>query len=439
MVILIWTLPLNHRILHQIEVLLPCCGCAPFGTVEWRVKIDRHNITGGHHIGGVRLSSSIERNTHYLLRDGIGRTARKLKSGGTVTVAFLGGSVTAGSGASDPEQTSYRVRISQYLRDVYKQAAFRFIHAAIGGTDSVYGAYRLQDHVFRIYAPDLLFVEFAVNDGGRRLSSLRAMEGIVRQARTLNPHMDICFIYTANRSGCEHFSRTGKPQINIANHEEVAEHYRLPSVDIASEIYRRIASGSLSWEMLSRDDVHPNDHGHALYAELLESFLETALPADARSVNTAAILPARMDGFSYDQASLVSPLAAEKVKGFHYVARWSPARTCNWKPPVDILRADEPGAVLRIRFTGTAIGMALLAGMDTGEVEVKIDGKTSKHVPLFDVHCPRFYRPKAVLFADDLHPGDHVAELELSVRKHEDSVGRALHIVYFLVNGQIRA
>ncbi|MCP1309907.1 SGNH/GDSL hydrolase family protein [Paenibacillus tyrfis] len=221
----------------------------------------------------------MECRTHYSLREGIGRTAWKLKSGGSVTIAFLGGSVTAGNGASDPEQTSYRARLSQYLTDSFKQTAFRFIHAAVGGTDSVYGAYRLQSHVFRTCVPDLLFVEFAANDNGRRLPSVRAMEGIVRHARTLNPHMDICFIYMAKRSGYPYFLKMGRPHVNVCNHEEVAEHYRLPSVDMASEIYRRMASGSLTWDMISEDEVHLNNDGHLLYAQLLEAFMSAALEA----------------------------------------------------------------------------------------------------------------------------------------------------------------
>ncbi|MFB0846022.1 GDSL-type esterase/lipase family protein [Paenibacillus oleatilyticus] len=381
----------------------------------------------------------MECRTHYSLREGIGRTARKLKSGGSVTIAFLGGSVTAGNGASDPEQTSYRARISQYLTDSFKQTAFRFIQAAVGGTDSVYGAYRLQSHVFRTCVPDLLFVEFAANDNGRRLPSVRAMEGIVRHARTMNPHMDICFIYTAKRSGYPYFLKMDKPHVNVCNHEEVAEHYRLPSVDMASEIYRRMASGSLTWDMISEDEVHPNNDGHLLYAQLLEAFMSAALEAAPDTENAAGVLPPCIDSFCYDQGMLVSSLAAEKVKGFRYVTGWSPEKICDWRPPVDVLQADAPGALLRIHFTGTAIGMALMAGMDTGEVEVRIDGKLSKAVPLFDAQCPKYYRPKTVLFADDLPPGDHVAEVTLSVLKHEDSTGRALHILYFLINGQIRA
>ena len=55
------------------------------------------------------------------------------------------------------------------------------IHAAIGGTGSDLGVFRLGRDALR-REPDLLFVEFTVNDGGASPERIwRAMEGIVRQ------------------------------------------------------------------------------------------------------------------------------------------------------------------------------------------------------------------------------------------------------------------
>jgi acyl-CoA thioesterase-1 len=47
-------------------------------------------------------------------------------------------------------------------------------------------------------------------------------------------------------------------------------------------------------------------------------------------------------------------------------------------------------------------GFSMLAGMDTGDVDVSIDGGEYRTVSLFDHYCTMFYRPKIVLFADDL-------------------------------------
>ncbi|HEY3418513.1 MAG TPA: SGNH/GDSL hydrolase family protein, partial [Armatimonadota bacterium] len=69
---------------------------------------------------------------------------RRAENGDTLTVAFLGGSLTWGARASDPQMTSYRALLSQRLEQTYPRAHFRFIDAAIGGTGSQLGAFRLQ-------------------------------------------------------------------------------------------------------------------------------------------------------------------------------------------------------------------------------------------------------------------------------------------------------
>jgi len=184
----------------------------------------------------------------YAVRNGVRHSAERMSRGRAMTVAFIGGSVTAGSGASDAEHAGYRALTCQYLQEWFPQTAFTFVNAAIGGTDSVYGAFRLKEDAFGRGTADLLFIEFAVNDDGDRTRSIRAMEGMVRQARRLSPLIDICLIYVANEQTAERYAETRKPQDNVAHHEEVAEHYELPSVDIAGRIYKRIAAGNLVWK-----------------------------------------------------------------------------------------------------------------------------------------------------------------------------------------------
>ena len=60
-------------------------------------------------------------------------------------------------------KTSYRAIVSQNLRDRYTNAHFTFVDAAIGGTGSQLAAFRLQRDVLD-YEPDLVFLDFALND-----------------------------------------------------------------------------------------------------------------------------------------------------------------------------------------------------------------------------------------------------------------------------------
>src|SRR3954453_8827784 len=94
--------------------------------------------------------------------------------GAEVRIAYLGGSITA--------QEGWRPKTLAHLQKTYPNAKVTQINAAIGGTGSDLGVYRLAHHVLD-FKPDLLFVEFAVNDGGQAPDKIiKQMEGIVRQA-----------------------------------------------------------------------------------------------------------------------------------------------------------------------------------------------------------------------------------------------------------------
>src|SRR6202035_2996162 len=109
------------------------------------------------------------------------------------TIGYFGGSITAGAGASDASKTSWRALTTAWFKAHFPDAAITEVNAAIGGTGSDLGVFRCQDDLLSKH-PDLVFVEFAVNDGGgAELRIKRCMEGIVRQIWKANPNADIIF------------------------------------------------------------------------------------------------------------------------------------------------------------------------------------------------------------------------------------------------------
>src|ERR1043165_8112952 len=83
-----------------------------------------------------------------------------------------------------------------WFRQQYPGNQFEEIMAAVSGTGSDFGACRVQQHVID-HQPDLVFIEFAVNDNRMLMKFVReTMEGIVRQIYKQNKYTDICVIYT---------------------------------------------------------------------------------------------------------------------------------------------------------------------------------------------------------------------------------------------------
>lgn len=68
---------------------------------------------------------------------------QKMKDGKHLSVVFLGGSITWGACASDQSKTSYRALVSEFLEKSYQQAHLKFVDAAIGGTPSKLGVFRM--------------------------------------------------------------------------------------------------------------------------------------------------------------------------------------------------------------------------------------------------------------------------------------------------------
>ena len=75
--------------------------------------------------------------------------------------------------------------------------------------------------------------------------------------------MDIMMLHFILRSFYSEVGQRQMPDV-ILNHERVANHYLLPSVNLASEIAARMRSGEFTWEQFG--GTHPNPLGHAYYA-----------------------------------------------------------------------------------------------------------------------------------------------------------------------------
>ena len=206
-------------------------------------------------------------------RGGLPHAFAKLKAGKPVTVVYFGGSITAGAGASQPEQTSYRALVGQWLTRTFPEAAVTDVNASIGGTGSDLGAFRAGRDVLS-RRPDLVFVEFAVNDGGAPDATVdRSMEGIVRQVRRADPAADLCFVYTFVTDWLPDLG-AGRLHPSVQRDEIVAAHYGIPSVNVALPAARKLLAGTMTREEFSKDGVHPTDAGHRIYADTLIAFLQ---------------------------------------------------------------------------------------------------------------------------------------------------------------------
>lgn len=356
------------------------------------------------------------------VRNGLPNFCRKLRSGEPVRIAYFGGSITA--------QDGWRPQSLEYFRSLSPTGKVEQIHAAIGGTGSELGAFRLEQDVLR-HKPDLVFVEFAVNDGGTSPYRIRqSMEGIVRHIWKTLPETDICFVYTLTASHIPDLLK-GKTKRSTSTMEEIADYYKIPSVSFEPEIARLVKEGKLvmksgnqglvrvSGEALnlksdipvgpdgkvpfSRDGVHPYPNtGHVIYTNILKRSFEKIAKVGKPAPHTP--LPAPMVKDNFENACMVSP--------DHPGIRFSgPVEKLPLdKAPANLFRNRAPGCVklspggeFEFKFKGSKVSLYILLGPGCGVLEVSVDGKKPFQRRLVDPYCT-YYRLSSSSIADYLNP-----------------------------------
>ncbi len=365
---------------------------------------------------------------YYALRGGLENCRAVFEREKKGRVAFLGGSITYGG--------AWRDHVCDDLRQRFPETEFEFINAGIPSFGSTPGAFRIERDVLSRGKIDLLFEEAAVNDPGNgrtAVEQLRGMEGIVRHARIANPRLDVILLHFVDPGKIAEINAGKTPEV-IASHERVAEHYALPSIDLAKEVTERIHAGEFTWADDFKD-LHPSPFGHQIYADSIARMLDAAWAGGAAAETVAYALPAPLDEKSYFRGRLIDVSEARTESPWHIDPKW---RTTDGVPSrindVLMLICEEPGKWLRLRFEGTAVGFYLAAGPDAGIVEHSIDGAPIESRDLFTAWSGGLHLNWVQVLAADLEPGEHELLMRMSESKNERSKGHAVRIAHFVAN-----
>ncbi|MBQ7792364.1 MAG: SGNH/GDSL hydrolase family protein, partial [Clostridia bacterium] len=266
-----------------------------------------------------------------------------------INIVYLGGSITEGVGASNSKQTSYRALVGKYFTETYPDMKVNNVHQGVGGTGSDYGLMRLQRDVIS-YNPDLVFVEFAVNDNGK--DSRLEMESIVRTLNNLENPPYIIYLYTTRSSFA-----------NVKTyHVEVAEHYGIPQIDLQRELKETMVATGNDVSVYLPDGVHPSDAGHKVYADKIIECLESGkyyrytVVTDQKLVDT----------------SCVADISCINAKDAALTCSWTEA-TCNFSRSV--MFSETAGDTMTFTFTGNFFGLEHALNLAGGKYEVYVDGE----------------------------------------------------------------
>ncbi|MGN1206279.1 MAG: SGNH/GDSL hydrolase family protein [Eubacterium sp.] len=216
-----------------------------FESDAYRKMIDRSLLSLGN---VTRLKTAIE----------------KAERGEDVTIAYIGGSITQGAGAKPIESKSYaylsyRAFCEKFTPD--DGAHVTFVKAGVGGTPSELGMIRYEKEVtdYGKINPDIVIVEFAVNDEGDETEGV-CFESLVRKiAKADNkPAVILNFAVFMNEWNLED------------RLVPVGECYDLPMVSVKAAVVPQFSKDTIVTKRQYFYDIfHPTNDGHHIMADCL--------------------------------------------------------------------------------------------------------------------------------------------------------------------------
>ena len=314
-----------------------------------------------------------------------------LKDKGEFRIAYLGGSITEGAGASDKTRR-WSTQITEYLNSLgLGNTVFHEINAGIGGTNSAYGMMRLSRDVIS-QAPHAVFIDFSLNDAADSESlSLQMYEGIIRKIMSMPqvPYV-ICIGVVPNR----------ETEYKTELHKKIAAHYGVQYIDVRAAMdsaYGKAAPGeNTARDALFRpDNTHPVEAGYDFYTEAIKKELSGASFR-------------RPEGEPIDEGFCKKSGRFVDACEFTRKGEWRECAGVSWSEPNPgrkgrSLASCDASAMLSLEFNGEAVMLGARLDRGAGKAEVTLDGES--------LVCDLFY-------ATDDQPVIILEKLSLSCGKH---------------------
>jgi lysophospholipase L1-like esterase len=285
---------------------------------------------------------------------------------------------------------------------------------------------------------NLVILDFAHNDRGLAEPTVQAgFEGMLRQSRMQYPLADILIVHGPSRALLKDYRERNAPD-SIACHERIAEHYGLPSVNLARLIAEKILSGELKEADVFLGDTVLSDAGDKVCLDavmpLLLQSLEAARQSPAFVTNA---LPAPLSRYRIETPA---PNHWDSVVPYDR-ATWAPG-WLDWQASrleryLHVLQGETPGPELTLRFKGDVVGVTLIVGPDSGDLEYSLDGAAWTLKRVFAERRGDAYEDMPVLLGEGLKAdGEHKLKLRVAPNSPKGSRGKTVRIANFLINGK---
>lgn len=358
----------------------------------------------------------------------LSNTYSKITKDKKLTIAYIGGSVTDGYGSSDASKNAWAAHLANWIREKYPDVELNNQKKSIGGTGSYLASFRYEREIAPL-DPDLLFIEYAINDkynGVTYDQVVKSSESIVRLANKFNPAIDIVFVLTFD-SGTK-----DSDYDQLRAHRDVAQYYGYPVLKMADKVYAMLEETGDEYSVYFKDGVHPNDAGYAFYGEQVIALVEEELKKaeDAATEYADHVLPEKlMSDYVTIDANMIyaDEIDLTDSEGWEY----QPNNNFSWlgRRYNGRIFAKELGAKLTFEFEGTDLGLATGIGPNMGIISVTVDDREPVVIDEYRTST----NPKDRVIAEGLEDTTHTVTIEVT-GKNEKSGGYEFEIGAILIN-----
>ena len=292
----------------------------------------------------------------------------KARAGEEVTIVYLGGSITEGALAQPQQTRCYAYLSAHAFAETYmpNPKLLKYVNAGISGTPSVLGITRLEQDVLR-HEPDIVFVEFAVNDNNQMPYRI-VYESMIRKllADECQPAVVLIFTFMESGYSCQ-------PHM-----QQVGSHYDLGMISVKDAIQPQITLGNITWRDYSSDYTHPNTAAHRFIAEMISNYFAKAeaTPAEPWTMPETARY-----GKAWETLVNIGNEDERITSMGSFV--WGPDRCYSYKMGFKHLAALGGNEPMVIEATCSRFTVAFKQEKDgnRGACEVWVDGRLVKTLP----------------------------------------------------------
>ncbi len=217
------------------------------------------------------------------------KVMEKAEKGEDVTLAYIGGSITQGYNAGTTE--IFAKLSTDYFRETYATTGkVNYVNAGLSGTPSLLGLIRSDRDIFEA-KPDVVFIEFAVNDAQDNMS-ISAFESLVRKAleQEQEPAVVLLFSMTEDGYTCQNTMQL------------IGMNYELPMISVPNALKPEFEAGRMKWADWADDGSHPNKDGQKLYSEFIIRYFDKV---DTEELSAPYVLREKMVNLDYTTMKMV--------------------------------------------------------------------------------------------------------------------------------------